>query len=120
MPMKKSQLFFILVLAIASCESDENGLSPCAEIERLDVLNRPKDGLTTIQSGRGFYDLLLYQAHYKGNTVFIERVCCPSCNTLPPEVRDITGRKIGYLGVDIPYEILESGVVICRTHNGVC
>jgi hypothetical protein len=117
--MKKSHLFFIFVLAITSCESDEDGLSPCAKIEMLDVLNRPKKGLNIPTSG-GSYDILFYQARYQGSSVFIELICCPSCNTLPPEVRDSTGRIIGRLGVNIPYEILESGVVICRTHNGVC
>lgn len=119
--MEKLKLLLVLVFFIGSCAVEENGFIPCTEIDQNNQLNHPKETFTTqSSSGDSLYDILVYRARYRGNTVFVAMVCCPSCNAPPPEVRNRGGQLIGYLGVDIDYDILQNADVICRTHNGVC
>ena len=119
--MEKSKFLLILVSIISACAAEENGFAPCAAIEQQNLTNLQQEAFTNISFyGDDTGDILVYQTTYRGDVVFIEVICCPSCNTLPPSVRDRKGIRIGYLGVDIDYDILTNAIVVCRTHNGAC
>jgi hypothetical protein len=67
-----------------------------------------------------FLDYLIYKAVYNGATVLYTEICCPTCNTIPPYLKNCAGETIGQLGVSVEKSALLHATVIWRSNNGVC
>jgi hypothetical protein len=119
--MKRSLLFLSLLFFALSC-SDEDKKSSCDvanPVEDLEWLrNELEDGNYGTPTTHA--DYFVYQALYLGQPVFYISTCCPTCNMLPPSVKNCNGDILGSLGLDIDSDHLQDQVIIWRTHNGVC
>jgi hypothetical protein len=110
-----TSLILASALIIFGCDDNET-----CTVNSIDDLGWLKQEI----QNNGYYqnsysDMIVYKVTYKGNTAIISLLCCPVCNTLPPEIKTCSGKVIGHIGVD-DYGILDNAKVIWRTNNGVC
>lgn len=109
------------MLSFCGCADDESQNCGVSDpVTELQWLKQEIDDATASHMPSITYDLFIYQGNYRGRTVFINQICCPTCNTSAPTVRSCTGELVGSIGVDIDYSIIEKATVLWRTHNGVC
>lgn len=117
--MTRLLIFFLTVLLALSCSENEVNNCGSDSVEDIKWLkNEIEDN--GYDQPNGTYDILIYKTNYLLMPVFILTICCPSCNTIPPQVKNCNGKTIGQLGVDVDYTILDNAKIIWRTHNGVC
>ena len=116
--MNKQIISVALILFSFGCTDNELHQCKSDSIEDIGWL---KTEIETNYSGSSdFYDVIVYKANYQLGPVFIILICCPSCGTTPPVVKNCSGKTIGQLGVDVDDSILDNAKVMWRTNNGVC
>jgi hypothetical protein len=117
--MKGIKLLFALSLVIFSCTDDDTKNVDCTDnpAENLSWLKAEIDIYDHVST---FYDILVHKTTYQGNDVIVLVLCCPSCDTMPPEVKKCNGQVVGRLGVEIDASILQGGTIVWRTNNGIC
>lgn len=128
--MKTLLFIIIIVFAASSCISilsdEENNENICLAgiCDTQDPLNDLKwlnDKIKSYDSAWYTHvDVAVYQASYKGITVFYTIICCPFCGMTPPEIRNCEGQILGYLGDDIPNNAVKNAKIVWRTNNNVC
>ncbi|CAD5255220.1 MULTISPECIES: hypothetical protein [unclassified Imperialibacter] len=109
--MKSHILPLMLIIALTfSCKDD----IPCDDLAWLDA------EIETIKEYGLVQFFYVYQAEYKGMTVFYVDNCCPNCSTVAPEVRNCLGKAIGTLRDDIEPDKLKNGKVYWQPDDFAC
>jgi hypothetical protein len=116
-------LFLAIAILLSSCA--KNDISSTAACDVADPAKDLSWLKAEIEDGNyaepnDFLDYVIYKAVYNGATVFYTEICCPSCGTIPPYIKNCKGETIGQLHVSVEMSALLHTTVIWRSNNGVC
>ena len=132
----KRVVWFVLpfFFAVASCEDCDPGFgdstacsveNPVEELPWLRNEIASREQRDPSEFTQYFY---IAQTEYRGETVFVDGNCCPTCNTVVP-VLNCEGELIGLLGYGeeneedinyIDFSILERATIIWKPKGGTC
>jgi hypothetical protein len=124
--MKVARVFTVVLVTLISCQeeltTEEPGLfrTYCGTgdtVNDLAWLRQRTDEF--VQAGHSGMDLVVNTVTYNGQQSFEIYICCPACNTLPPEVFNCSGESLGFIGMGIEADELSDRALLWRTEN-VC
>jgi hypothetical protein len=123
--MKTTILLLLAATFVFSCHEniESAATTPACGVpdpaNQLEWLRTEIESLT-VQPTPAYMDYIAYAATYKGDQVIYIMICCPTCNTIPPLVRDCRGTVLGQLGIEIAADALRDTKIIWRTTGGPC